>query len=103
MHFVPRYQASLVFKVVSVKFFNAMYPFLYVAFAKEYIEGCKTPDGSCVFALETCMTMFFVVHVGMAMALTFKRIVTTRMKVRQEMKRPGIDPNTYTYLQLQAK
>merc|ERR1712194_989650 len=32
-----------------------------------------------------------------------KRIVTTRMKIRAEMKKPGIYANGYTYLQLQAK
>ncbi|CAD7956604.1 unnamed protein product [Amoebophrya sp. A25] len=98
-----RYQSSLVFKVVMVKFFNAMYPFLYVAFAKEYIEGCSGPAGSCIFALETCITTFFVVHLGVTFALLTKRIVTARLAIRQEMTKPGIDSANYTYLQVQAK
>eukprot|EP00392_Amoebophrya_sp_AT5.2_P005851 g5861.t1 len=98
-----RYQSSLVFKVVMVKFFNAMYPFLYVAFAKEYVEGCSGPGGSCIFALETCITTFFVVHLMVTFAMLVKRVVMTRLAIRSEMVKPGIDAAGYTYLQVQAK
>ncbi|CAD7922377.1 unnamed protein product [Amoebophrya sp. A120] len=98
-----RYQSSLVFKVVMVKFFNAMYPFLYVAFAKEYVEGCSGPGGSCILALETCLTTFFLVHMAVTGAMLIKRIVMTRLLVHQEVRKPGVDGANYTYLQVQAK
>merc|ERR1719375_1411922 len=97
-----RYQASLVFKTVIVKFFNAMYPFLYFAFAKEYVEGCKGDKG-CIPGLQQYIMMFFVTHLVMAFVMLIKRIVFTKKNILMEMMKPGIDPESYTYLQVQAK
>merc|ERR1719335_1422887 len=54
-----RFQQSLVFKTVIVKFFNALYPFIYFAFAKAYVEGCKGNKG-CIPGLQMYIMTFFV-------------------------------------------
>jgi len=110
-----RWQKSFIFKTVFVKFFNAMYPFLYYAFAKEYVEGCAIKDvpgateeeklharmNACISGLQLYIMTFFAVHLCIVMAMLCKRILLSQWKIEGERRKPGIDE--YTYLQLQAK
>jgi len=98
-----RYQASLVFKTVIVKFFNAMYPFIYIAFAKQYVEGCKSEKYGCIPELQIYIMTFFVTDICTTFATIVVGIVKTKKFVRDEMNKPGVDAASYTYLQVQAK
>jgi len=97
-----RFQQSLVFKTVIVKFFNAMYPFIYFAFAKEYVEGCKGDKG-CIPGLQMYIMTFFVTHLVVALVNIVKEIVMTKANIVMEMRKPGVSADDYTYLQVQAK
>lgn len=112
-----RWTKSLIYKTVFVKFFNAMYPFIYFAFAKEYVEGCHTdiPEGAtkrekielqlcaCIAGLQLYIMTFFVVHMMVVVAMLVKRFVFARYKIRKDLSKPGIDISHFTYLQFQAK
>jgi len=97
-----RFQQSLVFKTVIVKFFNAMYPFLYFAFAKEYVEGCKDERG-CIPGLQYYIMTFFMTHLVVAMVNLVVKVMMTKMMIYKEMRKPGVNADQYTYLQVQAK
>eukprot|EP00397_Hematodinium_sp_SG-2012_P018520 GEMP01018977.1.p1 GENE.GEMP01018977.1~~GEMP01018977.1.p1 ORF type:complete len:820 (+),score=171.04 GEMP01018977.1:146-2605(+) len=112
-----RWQKSLVFKTVLVKFFNAMYPFLYYAFAKEYVEGCRIPKMpnatkeekieaqmcACIAGLQLYIITFFVVHLSIVCAMLCKRMFFAKWKIDAERRKPGVERNAYSYLHVQAK
>lgn len=112
-----RWTKSLIYKTVFVKFFNAMYPFIYFAFAKEYVEGCKThiPEGTsdrrrielqmcaCITGLQLYIMTFFVVHMMVVAAMLVKRFVFAKYKIKKDLDKPGVDKTQFTYLQFQAK
>jgi hypothetical protein len=80
---------------VIVKFFNAMYPFLYYAFAKEYIEGC--PERGCIPDLQNYIITFFLTHLAVTLAMVTKRCVFAYLKVRSEITKKCVeDPKEYT-------
>eukprot|EP00927_Polykrikos_kofoidii_P019633 TRINITY_DN19207_c0_g1_i1.p1 TRINITY_DN19207_c0_g1~~TRINITY_DN19207_c0_g1_i1.p1 ORF type:complete len:805 (-),score=131.38 TRINITY_DN19207_c0_g1_i1:111-2483(-) len=53
---------ALVYKLFAVKLFNLMYPFMYIAFIKEWAEGgCKVEGQSgCIVELQQTLAMLFV-------------------------------------------
>merc|ERR1712137_924529 len=54
---------SLVYKLFFVKSFNLMYPYFYIAFMKEWIEGCR--GGPCTTALQQSLFIMFVSNAGL--------------------------------------
>merc|ERR1719193_1364847 len=114
---LTRWTKSLIYKTVFVKFFNAMYPFIYFAFAKEYVEGCSThiPEGTskektlelqmcaCINGLQLYIMTFFVVHMMVVAAMLVKRFAFAKYKIGKDLNKPGVAKNEFTYLQFQAK
>jgi len=97
---------AMVTKLFMVKFVVYYYPFYYIAFLKEHIEGCEEggPRG-CLPMLVENLVIFFVTHTCTSAANLVVPMVLTRMKIRSEIKGAlDKDKNAkYTYLQQQAK
>ena len=58
------WERARLFKLLPVKLFNALYPFLYLAFAKRYFEDCRVDEGgteTCLYELhEDIKNVFFL-------------------------------------------
>eukprot|EP00397_Hematodinium_sp_SG-2012_P018370 GEMP01018815.1.p1 GENE.GEMP01018815.1~~GEMP01018815.1.p1 ORF type:complete len:651 (+),score=98.87 GEMP01018815.1:394-2346(+) len=115
-----RWTKSLVIKTVFVKFFNAMYPFLYFSFLKEHVEGCrhrplKHPDNpsksdieqqeylGCIPGLQTYIMTFFFVHLAERFIKVAIAVIKALWRIRDDLKKPGVNKSEYTYLQIQSK
>ena len=48
-----------------MRFFNGLYPLLYVGFAKEFIEKCESADGSCM------ANLLQLIRVGLGVVFLF--------------------------------
>jgi hypothetical protein len=97
---------NMVTKLFCVKFVVYYYPFYYIAFLKEHIEGCEEggPRG-CLPMLVENLVIFFVTHVCTTAANLVVPMVLTRFKVSSEIKAATTKKPSaqYTYLQQQAK
>jgi len=98
---------AMVTKLFMVKFVVYYYPFYYIAFLKEHIEGCEEggPRG-CLPMLVENLCIFFGTHVCTTAANLVVPMVLTRIKIKKEvMDAVKNNPSapTYTYLQQQAK
>jgi hypothetical protein len=90
-------------KLFVVKFFVYFYPFLYIAFAKEHIEGCI--EGNCYAELYENLIILFPTNLVTSIALSLVAIFMTKNKITSEIKvaeakHPG---QKYSYLEAQAK
>merc|ERR1712070_289171 len=74
-------------KLFCVKFVVYYYPFYYIAFLKEHIEGCEEggPRG-CLPMLVENLCIFFATHVATTAANLIVPMVMTYMKVSGEIK-----------------
>ncbi|KAF4667585.1 Anoctamin [Perkinsus chesapeaki] len=101
-----QWKNSMVIKSFMVKFFNSFYPFLYVAFAKQFVDGCPADETGCMPELQKNLAVFFVVHTATVLSKTMMVVLSTKKAVRDEIRavhRLGDSSSRYTYLQLQAK
>jgi hypothetical protein len=93
-------------KLFCVKFVVYYYPFYYIAFLKEHIEGCEEggPRG-CLPMLVENLCIFFATHVATTAANLIVPMVLTYFKVSGEIKtaKKNKPQAQYTYLQAQAK
>jgi len=92
---------NMVTKLFCVKFVVYYYPFYYIAFIKEHVEGCEEggPRG-CLPMLVENLIIFFCTHVATTAANLLVPMVKTRLAVRSEVLKAKTD---YSYLQQQAK
>jgi len=97
---------AMVQKLFCVKFVVYYYPFYYIAFLKEHIEGCEEggPRGCLPMLVENLM-IFFGTHVFTTAVNLLVPVVMTRWSIRSEIQKAKDKfPNsTYKYLQQQAK
>jgi len=99
---------SLIWKLFSVKLFNLMYPYLYIAFVKEFVEGC--PEDGCIPELQQALTVFFVSDTVLQLCGALykwrwiRRVVSDEMASAEELNMELNDGRLeYDYLELQAK
>jgi hypothetical protein len=96
-----------VFKNFLVKAFVYYYPFFYLAFIKEQVEGCGSPTG-CVDLLSENLVIFFVFQVITAIGMLLVGVLLARYLIRSEIakvlgstKIAEVQP--YNYSEAQAK
>lgn len=100
------FKNNKVTKLFAVKFCVYYYPFYYIAFIKEHVEGCEEGgDRGCLPMLVENLIIFFFTHVATTAANLCVPMVMTRMTINSEIKKAKEKkPNVkYTYLQQQAK
>merc|ERR1712166_445251 len=94
---------AMVQKLFLVKFVLYYYPFYYIAFVMDHVEGCaEGGKRGCLPMLVENLVIFFITHTCTAFANLVVPSVMTYMKVRSEIK-AAKDPSKYTYLQQQSK
>lgn len=95
-------QDSLIWKLFTVKLFNLMYPYMYIAFIKEFVEGC--PEVTCIPELQQALTVFFVSDVVLRLSFALFQWRWIRSAVIEEMASAEEGCRIeYDYLELQAK
>lgn len=100
-----QYKSAKVRKLFCVKFIVYYYPFFYIAFMKEHIEGCPSKVDGCHAELKQNLAVFFFTHVATVIAMIILPTVLTRISIRMEIsaaEKKG-HAGTYSYLQAQAK
>jgi len=98
---VKRNNTSKMFLVKCVVYY---YPFFYIAFLKQYMEGCGSLTG-CSDELVQQLAVFFVTHIAFVIAGIIVPIILTRFAIRSEIKKieaKGVF-KPYSYLEAQAK
>lgn len=98
-------KSAMVNKLFIVKFVIYYYPFFYIAFMKEHIEGCPDPITGCTDELKQNLAIFFFTHVATVIALIVLPMVMTKWSISSEIKAAEKKGSSkpYTYLQAQAK
>lgn len=96
---------ALILKLFTVKLFNLMFPYLYIAFLKEEIEGPCPGDsgGACDDELRSSLIIFFISNISLDLVFSFLSWLSMVYKVKQELKNVVNKKSSMTYLQLQAK
>lgn len=97
---------AIIRKLFIVKFFNTMYPYVYIAVFKEHIEGCTSGEGfSCIAELQQSLAIFFFSSAVVDFLFACISWVFARQKISSEMRTTAGNSkeDQYTYLQVQAK
>jgi hypothetical protein len=102
------WHSSLVRKSVGVRLFNALFPFLYVVFAKIHVDGCPKDMGESqcneelMLELRELVIMFFVTDALLEFAMQIWQKRTVQKAMRDEMQKSHAS-GEMTYTQIQAK
>eukprot|EP00928_Gymnodinium_smaydae_P078179 TRINITY_DN6187_c0_g3_i1.p1 TRINITY_DN6187_c0_g3~~TRINITY_DN6187_c0_g3_i1.p1 ORF type:complete len:740 (+),score=174.25 TRINITY_DN6187_c0_g3_i1:65-2284(+) len=96
---------ACVSKLFIVKTVVYFYPFLYIAFAKKYFEGCADKVDGCVPELEENLAIFFFTNVATTLAMIVFSVGMTKYSIYSEIskKRKNESTKPYFYEELQAK
>jgi len=92
-------------KVFLVRFFNNLYPFIYIGFIKQFsFQGCPDTSAGCLDELQRYLITYFItrliVHLASDMFLVFlarSQLVTEQNRANPEAER------MFMHLQIQAK
>jgi hypothetical protein len=104
-----QFKSAKVQKLFIVKFLVYYYPFFYIAFLKERIEGCPDPVDGCHAELKQNLAIFFFTHVATVIALIALPMAWTKFQITREIVKAESLAEAegrkveYTYLQAQAK
>eukprot|EP00928_Gymnodinium_smaydae_P000526 TRINITY_DN101_c1_g1_i1.p1 TRINITY_DN101_c1_g1~~TRINITY_DN101_c1_g1_i1.p1 ORF type:complete len:719 (-),score=117.90 TRINITY_DN101_c1_g1_i1:343-2499(-) len=98
-------KAATINKLFVVKFVIYYYPFFYIAFVQEHIEGCGLEKGACLDLLSENLVIFFATHIATVLAMLVVGMLMTYFKIKREISdaKTRKPEATYTYLQAQAK
>jgi len=97
---------SIVTKSFLVKCVVYYYPFFYLAFVREFVEGCEGTE--CVDELKKNLSVFIIVHIVSVIANILVQIAMTawaEYSAHQKAQANSSEPGTqaaYTYVQAQA-
>lgn len=87
-------------KLFAVKALVYYYPFIYIAFAQDYLGGCGPESTACMDLLGEQLAMYLAFHVATVLGYTLLGFGMAWWQIRSEMKKTS---KPYTYLQVQAK
>merc|ERR1711972_862335 len=76
-------KSAMVLKIFIVKAVVYFYPFLYIAFAKRYFEGCGLASGGdgCITELNENLAVFFATHIATVLVMIFINACTTKISI----------------------
>eukprot|EP00927_Polykrikos_kofoidii_P026333 TRINITY_DN23476_c2_g1_i1.p1 TRINITY_DN23476_c2_g1~~TRINITY_DN23476_c2_g1_i1.p1 ORF type:complete len:879 (+),score=101.51 TRINITY_DN23476_c2_g1_i1:56-2638(+) len=95
---------SLAQKLYIVKVINMLYPFLFISFGMEIIDGGCGGEGGCMYELQRSLTFMFVTALLLDVVWFIISIVLTRWQIQSELRFDSTSVATrYTYSQIQAK
>merc|ERR1719428_2255552 len=67
---VDQWKDTLIKKVVFVRIFNNLYPFISIGFLQQFTyEGCPATEAGCVDALEQYLLTYFAVRIAAKFAV----------------------------------
>jgi len=93
---------AMVSKLFVVKFVIYYYPFFYLAFMKEHIEGCGGSPTGCIDELVENLKIFFITHIVTTAINIAVPIVMTYVAIKGEQSKAK-EGHAYTYIQAQGK
>merc|ERR1712048_212876 len=101
-------KSAMVLKIFIVKAVVYFYPFLYLAFAKRYFEGCGPGSGGdgCISELNENLAVFFATHIATVLVMILISVFTTKFSIMREIKaakEKRSSSEAYSYLEFQSK
>merc|ERR1719161_3137969 len=82
-------KSAMVLKIFIVKAVVYFYPFLYLAFAQRYFEGCGlgTDDNEgCIDQLNENLAVFFATHIATVLFMILLSVGMTKFSIMREIK-----------------
>jgi len=93
-----------VLKTFMVKCIVYYYPFFYLAFVRDFVEGCH--ESECISALRQNMAVFIITQMATAVGKVLAQVGSTwwteRKLLAKVSKSPSASTHQYTYVQAQA-
>merc|ERR1712048_615323 len=101
-------KSAMVLKIFIVKAVVYFYPFLYLAFAKRYFEGCGPGAGGdgCISELNENLAVFFATHIATVLFMILYSVGVTKFSIMREIrhvKEKRKSSEAYSYLEFQSK
>jgi len=95
---------AVVMKLFAVKFVVNYYPFFYIAFIQEQIEGCGSEETTaCIDLLSENLLIFFFTSMATVIGTIAFTIAFSVWSIYKEIRQVRPGSPAYTYIQAQAK
>jgi len=99
-----QWHRAWVHKVFLVRFFNNLYPFLYIGFIKQFsYQGCPDTTSGCLDELQRYLFTYFVTRLIVHLASDMFLVVVAKTQLLREMRTNPTGASMHLYLQTQAK